>query len=232
MPLPHSLRAFRHRDYRLYFAGQGISQTGTWLQMIATSWLIYHLSGSAFMLGLATFMLHIPLLVLGPFAGVWVDRQQEAQGARSSPRASRSRSRWRCWRWSPSATSQVWHLVARQPGARPGQRLRFARAPVAAGGTGRRQRGPAQRHRLQLRADERRALHRPDDRRRGDRRLRRGLGLRPEQPDARRGDRGAAADPRAAAMPTEKTDAQAGARSSPRASATPTASCPRAARCC
>jgi len=77
MPLPHSLRAFRHRDYRLYFAGQGISQTGTWLQLIATSWLIYDLTGSAFMLGLSTFMLHIPLLVLGPFAGVWVDRQKK-----------------------------------------------------------------------------------------------------------------------------------------------------------
>ena len=77
MPLPHSLRAFRHRDYRLYFAGQGISQTGTWLQMIATSWLIYHLTGSAFLLGLATFALHIPLLVLGPVAGVWVDRRKK-----------------------------------------------------------------------------------------------------------------------------------------------------------
>ena len=77
MPLPHSLRAFRHRDYRLYFAGQGISQTGTWLQLIATSWLIYQLSGSAFMLGLAAFTLHIPLLVLGPFAGVWVDRRKK-----------------------------------------------------------------------------------------------------------------------------------------------------------
>jgi MFS family permease len=79
MPLPHSLRAFRHRDFRLYFAGQGISQTGTWLQMIATSWLIYHLTGSAFLLGLAAFMLHIPILVLGPFAGVWVDRRKKRQ---------------------------------------------------------------------------------------------------------------------------------------------------------
>jgi MFS family permease len=79
MPLPHGLRAFRHRDFRLYFAGQGISQTGTWLQMIATSWLIYHLTGSAFLLGLATFMLHIPVLVLGPFAGVWVDRRKKRQ---------------------------------------------------------------------------------------------------------------------------------------------------------
>ena len=77
MPLPPSLRAFRHRDFRLYFAGQGISQTGTWLQMIATSWLIYHLSGSAFLLGLAAFAQFIPMLVLGPFAGVWVDRQRK-----------------------------------------------------------------------------------------------------------------------------------------------------------
>ena len=74
MTLPHSLRAFRHRDYRLYFAGQGISQIGTWLQLIATSWLIYQMTHSEFMLGLAAFALHIPLLVLGPFAGVWVDR--------------------------------------------------------------------------------------------------------------------------------------------------------------
>jgi MFS family permease len=77
MPLPHSLRAFRHRDYRLYFAGQGISQIGTWLQLIATSWLIYQLTQSAFMLGLAAFALHVPLLVLGPFAGVWVDRRHK-----------------------------------------------------------------------------------------------------------------------------------------------------------
>ena len=77
MPLPHSLRAFRHRDYRLWYVGQGVSQTGTWLQLIATSWLVYHLSDSTFLLGLAAFALHIPLLVLGPFAGVWVDRQKK-----------------------------------------------------------------------------------------------------------------------------------------------------------
>jgi MFS family permease len=75
--LPHSLRAFRHRDYRLWYVGQGISQTGTWLQLIATSWLVYHLSSSTFVLGVAAFALHIPLLVLGPFAGVWVDRQKK-----------------------------------------------------------------------------------------------------------------------------------------------------------
>jgi MFS family permease len=74
MPLSHSLRAFRHRNYRLYFFGQGTSQIGTWLQLIATSWLVYRLSGSAFLLGLAAFALQIPFLVLAPFGGVIVDR--------------------------------------------------------------------------------------------------------------------------------------------------------------
>jgi MFS family permease len=72
--LPHGLRAFRHRGFRVFFLGQGISQFGTWLQLIATSWLIYRLTGSAFWLGLATFALQLPFLVLAPVAGVWVDR--------------------------------------------------------------------------------------------------------------------------------------------------------------
>lgn len=74
MNLPQGLRALRHRDFRLFFAGQGISQVGTWLQMIATSWLVYRLSDSAFMLGLAAFAMQIPFLVLAPIAGVFVDR--------------------------------------------------------------------------------------------------------------------------------------------------------------
>lgn len=70
----HSLRAFRHRSFRLFMLGQGVSQIGTWLQLIATSWLIYKLSGSAFLLGLATFALQIPFLLLSPIAAVWIDR--------------------------------------------------------------------------------------------------------------------------------------------------------------
>ena len=74
MSLPQGLRALRHRDFRLFFAGQGVSQIGTWLQLIATSWLVYRLSDSAFMLGLAAFAMQIPFLVLAPLAGVFVDR--------------------------------------------------------------------------------------------------------------------------------------------------------------
>jgi len=72
--LPHGLRALRHRDFRWFFAGQGVSQIGTWLQMIATSWLVYRLSGSTLLLGVAAFAQQIPFLVLAPLAGVFVDR--------------------------------------------------------------------------------------------------------------------------------------------------------------
>jgi len=51
-----------------------VSQFGTWLQLIATSWLVYRLSGSTLMLGLAAFAMQIPFLVLAPLAGVFVDR--------------------------------------------------------------------------------------------------------------------------------------------------------------
>ena len=74
MTLPHGLRALRHRDFRWFFAGQGISQIGSWLQMIATSWLIYRLSGSTLLLGLSAFAQQIPFLLLAPLAGVFVDR--------------------------------------------------------------------------------------------------------------------------------------------------------------
>ena len=74
MRLPHGLRAFRHRDFRYYFVGKGLSQIGIWLQNIATSWLIYKLTGSAFLLGLATFAMYIPITLLAPVAAVWVDR--------------------------------------------------------------------------------------------------------------------------------------------------------------
>ncbi|HUA15979.1 MAG TPA: MFS transporter [Verrucomicrobiae bacterium] len=67
-------RALRHRNYRLFFGGQGISLIGTWMTRVATGWLVYRLTGSAFLLGLVSFAGQIPVLFLGPFAGVWVDR--------------------------------------------------------------------------------------------------------------------------------------------------------------
>ena len=63
-----------HRNYRLFFAGQGISLVGTWITRVATSWLVYRLTGSAAVLGIVGFAGQIPTFLLAPFAGVWVDR--------------------------------------------------------------------------------------------------------------------------------------------------------------
>ena len=67
-------RALGHRDYRLFFMGQGVSLVGTWLTRVATSWLVYRLSGSALLLGVVGFCGQIPAFLLSPFAGVLVDR--------------------------------------------------------------------------------------------------------------------------------------------------------------
>jgi MFS family permease len=67
-------RALRHRNYRLFFAGQGISLIGTWMQRIAMSWLVYRLSHSALLLGVTGFAGQIPTFVLAPFTGVLADR--------------------------------------------------------------------------------------------------------------------------------------------------------------
>jgi MFS family permease len=72
--LAHMLRALRHRNYRLFFGGQGISLVGTWMQSVALSWLVYRLTGSAVLLGTVGFIGQIPTLVLGPLAGVIADR--------------------------------------------------------------------------------------------------------------------------------------------------------------
>ena len=69
-----SFPAFRSRNYRLYFAGQSISLIGTWMTRLATSWLVYRLTDSAFLLGVTGFLSQIPALFLSPLAGVWVDR--------------------------------------------------------------------------------------------------------------------------------------------------------------
>jgi MFS family permease len=69
-----TLRALRHRNFRLFFSGQLISLIGTWMQSIAQDWLVYRLTGSVLLLGLVAFLNHIPVLVLAPVAGIVADR--------------------------------------------------------------------------------------------------------------------------------------------------------------
>jgi MFS family permease len=67
-------RALRHRNFRLFFAGQTLSLVGTWMTQVATGWLVYRLSHSAFWLGVSGFSGQIPVFLFSAFAGVWVDR--------------------------------------------------------------------------------------------------------------------------------------------------------------
>ncbi|MGG6263781.1 MFS transporter [Leptolyngbya sp. AN03gr2] len=69
-----TLPALRSRNYRLFFAGQGISLIGTWMTQLATVWVAYQLTESAFVLGLVGFMGQVPNFFLAPFGGLLADR--------------------------------------------------------------------------------------------------------------------------------------------------------------
>lgn len=70
----HAWRALRHRNFKLFVSGQSISLIGTWMTRLATSWLVYRLTGSALLLGVVGFSGQILTFLLAPFAGVWVER--------------------------------------------------------------------------------------------------------------------------------------------------------------
>ncbi len=67
-------RALRHRNFQLFIGGQLISLIGTWMQTLAQSWLVYRLTQSAALLGEVGFASQIPVLFLGPVAGIFADR--------------------------------------------------------------------------------------------------------------------------------------------------------------
>jgi MFS family permease len=72
--LPSLTRAFRHRDYQLFYAGQLISLTGTWIQMVAESWLVFRLTGSSTLLGMSAFAAQIPVFLFASIGGTVADR--------------------------------------------------------------------------------------------------------------------------------------------------------------
>jgi len=72
--LKQTLRALRHKNYRLFFTGQSLSLIGTWMQQVALGWLVYRLTDSAFLLGLVGFSSQIPTFILASVAGVLADR--------------------------------------------------------------------------------------------------------------------------------------------------------------
>jgi MFS family permease len=72
--VPRFTRALRHRNYRLFFSGQLVSLVGTWMQTVAEAWLVYRLTGSAALLGVAGFASQIPVFLLATIGGTVADR--------------------------------------------------------------------------------------------------------------------------------------------------------------
>ena len=72
--LATTFRALKHRNFQLFFAGQFVSLTGTWMQSVAQSWLVYRLTGSVLLLGLIGFASQIPVFILAPIGGTVADR--------------------------------------------------------------------------------------------------------------------------------------------------------------
>lgn len=69
-----TFRALKHRNFQLFFSGQLVSLIGTWMQVIAESWLVYRLTGSAVLLGSIGFASQIPVFLFAPLGGVAADR--------------------------------------------------------------------------------------------------------------------------------------------------------------
>jgi MFS family permease len=69
--------ALRHRNFRLFVVGQGLSLVGFWMQSVGQGWLVYRLSDSPLALGFVAFAGYLPILCLAPVAGVFVDRTRK-----------------------------------------------------------------------------------------------------------------------------------------------------------
>src|SRR3954453_6277376 len=70
------LSVFHNRNFTLFWAGSIISNSGSWMQMVAQGWLVYHLSSSPFLLGVVGVSRALPMILLAPFGGVVADRLQ------------------------------------------------------------------------------------------------------------------------------------------------------------
>lgn len=72
--IEHTFRAFKNRNYTLFFTGQSLSQIGTWMQRTGVSWVVYTMTHSTFMLGLSVFASQFPSFVFSLYGGIISDR--------------------------------------------------------------------------------------------------------------------------------------------------------------
>src|SRR3989475_5742475 len=79
-PSPVRLGALRHRDFRLFWIGQLVSQVGTWMQSVAQAWLVLELTHSPLQLGIVSALQFTPILLLSPVGGALSDRFAQRRG--------------------------------------------------------------------------------------------------------------------------------------------------------
>jgi MFS family permease len=110
LALPRTFRALRHRNFRLFFIGQGLSVMGTWLQQVAMGWLTYRITGSVFLLGVVAFCTNAGILFLGTFAGVVADHVPRRNALRvTQSLALLQAATLAVLTWSGHIA--VWHLI-------------------------------------------------------------------------------------------------------------------------
>ena len=109
--LTHSFRALRHRNYRYFIAGQIVSLSGTWMQTVAQSWLVYRLTHSAVLLGTAMFCSQIAVFALGPLAGLAADRFSRHKLVITTQTLMMLQAFVLAW-LTLSGRVQVWHVLA------------------------------------------------------------------------------------------------------------------------
>jgi MFS family permease len=109
--LTHSFRALRHRNYRYFIGGQIVSLSGTWMQTVAQSWLVYRLTHSELLLGTAIFCSQIAVLALGPLAGLAADRFSRHRLVIVTQTLMMLQAFVLAW-LTLSGRVQVWHVLA------------------------------------------------------------------------------------------------------------------------
>jgi MFS family permease len=106
-----TLRALRHRNFQLFFSGQLISLIGTWMQSVAQAWLVYHMTGSALLLGSVSFASQFPVFLVAPFGGITADRVNRQRLVIATQIASMILAGILAW-LTLTGRVQVWHIFA------------------------------------------------------------------------------------------------------------------------
>ena len=104
-----TLRALRHRNFQLFFGGQLLSLTGTWMQTTAQAWLVYRMTNSALLLGSVGFASQIPVFLVAPIGGITADRRNRQRLVIATQTASMILAGILAW-LTISGRVQVWHI--------------------------------------------------------------------------------------------------------------------------